>query len=213
MNDGGWTAPCLPWDSLVKIDRATFYGGAGSACKQYDWAFQQSGDKHGIDPVFLAFIAMQEASCNADAGTSNHSERFYEEALMIKAGGDTPGLMQVACSNYEDGICTKDVGKNVDAGTTYLKGRLDASGRNAIKTIGSYNGWFTAADHKDLNNGLGLTQSYPCSDEGRSHGDPQNLDYLQQTLNGLFVGLNPQGDDSWIGDYRCQGNCNNGHLC
>jgi hypothetical protein len=191
----GWTAPFLSWDTLIKIDRPTFYGNVGSACQQYDWAFQQSGDSHGIDPVFLAFIAMQESSCNADAG------------------GPTPGLMQVACENYPDGQCTNDVAKNVDAGAAFLKQQLDASGRNAIKTVGNYNGWFTAGDGTGLNNGRGLTQDYPCSAGGQTNGEPQNLDYLQQTLNGWFVGLNPQGDDNWIGEYQCKGNCGNGQLC
>jgi hypothetical protein len=63
ITGNGWTAPYLSWDSLIKIDRSTFYGNVGKPCQQYDWAFQQSGDSHGIDPVFLAFIAMQESSC------------------------------------------------------------------------------------------------------------------------------------------------------
>ncbi|KAI9768724.1 MAG: hypothetical protein M1840_004719 [Geoglossum simile] len=64
----GWTAPFLHWDSLVKVNRATFYSKIGANCAKYDWAFQASGNKHDIDPVYLAMIAMQESSCNADAG-------------------------------------------------------------------------------------------------------------------------------------------------
>jgi hypothetical protein len=88
LNDGmkgsGWTAPFLPWSSLVKINRTTFYSGVGSACQQYNWAFQQSGDGHGIDPVFLAFIAMQESSCNADAGEFNYPQRYHEGCTDAK---------------------------------------------------------------------------------------------------------------------------------
>jgi hypothetical protein len=120
--------------------------------------------------------------------------------------------MQVACENYPDGRCTKDVAKNVEAGTVFLRKQLDASNNNAIKAIGNYNGWFTAAEADGKNGGKGLTEGYPCSEEGRHNGDPQNLDYLHQTLNGWFVGLDPQGEDSWIGEYQCQG-CNNGGLC
>ena len=188
----GWTAPYLNWTSLVHVNRTVFYTNVGTTCKQYDWAFQKSGDKHGIDPVFLAMIAMQESSCNADAG------------------GSTPGLMQVACENYPDGQCTNEVGANVDAGATYLRKQLDASNWNAIKAIGNYNGWFTAADQTGLNGGKGLTKGYPCSAEGKKNGDPQNLDYLQQTLNGWFVGANPQGAQNWIGEFHCDQTCGNG---
>ena len=120
--------------------------------------------------------------------------------------------MQVACENYPDGKCTKDVAKIVEAGTVFLRRQLDASNNNAIKAIGNYNGWFTAGESGGKNGGRGLTDGYPCSPEGRQHGDPQNLDYLHQTLNGWFVGLNPQGEDSWIGEYQCQ-RCDNGKLC
>ena len=195
MEGDGWTAPYLSWDSLIKIDRQTFYAGAGKECAQYDWAFQQAGDKHGIDPVFLAFLAMQESSCNPNAG------------------GPTPGLMQVACSNYPDGQCTNDVWKSVDAGAAFLRRQLDNNNRNAIKFIGNYNGFFTKQDGTGLNGGRGLTRDYPCSQEGRNNGMPQNLDYLQQVLNGWFLGLNPYGEDNWLGDYHCSGNCDSGHFC
>lgn len=69
---------------------------------------------------------MQESSCNADAG------------------GPTPGLMQVSCDNYPNGVCTDSIQDNVDAGANYLRQQLDASNNNAIAAIGSYNGWFTA---------------------------------------------------------------------
>ncbi|KAH0548349.1 hypothetical protein GP486_007975 [Trichoglossum hirsutum] len=194
LKGNGWSPPHLDWHSLVKIDIATFYSGAGANCRQYDWAFQASGKNNGIEPVFLAMIAMQESSCNKDAG------------------GGTPGLMQVACGNYPDGQCTKDVAKNVEAGAVYLRKQLQASGYNAIKALASYNGWFTAAESNGMNGGRGLTESYPCSPEGHHNGDPQNLDYLHQTLNGWFLGLDPQGQDSWIGEYQCRG-CQNGKLC
>jgi hypothetical protein len=94
----------------------------------------------------------------------------------------------------------------------FLRKQLDASNNNAIKAIGNYNGWFTATEAGGENGGKGLTGGYPCSPEGRQNGDPQNLDYLRQTLNGRFVGLGPQGEDSWIGEYHCQG-CDNSGLC
>lgn len=136
---------------------------------------------------------MQESSCDANAG------------------GPTPGLMQVSCENYPNGVCTTSIQDNVNAGANYLRQQLDANNNNAIAAIGNYNGWFTAGN--GLNGNKGLTKGYPCSSEGKSNGEPQNLDYLHQTLNGWFTGQDPYGDQNWIGTYKCQGNCNSGHVC
>jgi hypothetical protein len=193
LDGDGWDPPFLNFTTVYHIDRSTFYAGAGSNCEQYDQYFQVGGDGHGIDPVILAFIAMQESSCQADAG------------------GPTPGLMQVSCDNYPNGVCTDSIQDNVNAGANYLQTQLQASGNNAIAAIGSYNGWFEAGS--GLNNNKGLTEDYPCSSEGQSNGEPQNLDYLQQTLNGWFTGQNPYGDQNWIGTYKCQGACSGGNLC
>jgi hypothetical protein len=138
-------------------------------------------------------MAMQESSCQASAG------------------GPTPGLLQVSCDNYPNGVCTDSIQDNVNAGANYLQQQLAASGNNATAAIASYNGWFVAGE--GLNGNNGITQSYPCSAEGRSNGEPQNLDYLQQTLNGWFTGQDPYGDQSWIGTYKCQGSCSSGDLC
>lgn len=175
----------------ISID--DFYNGIGSACQQYDQYFQSASSKYGIDAVILAVIAMQESSCNADAG------------------GPTPGLMQVSCDNYPNGQCTDSIQDNVDAGTHYLKSQLDSAGGNAIEAFGSYNGWFTA--NSGLNNNQGLTEEYPCSSEGQSNGVPQNLDYLHQVLNGWLMGLDVYGDDSWIGTYHCDQSCSDGSKC
>jgi hypothetical protein len=120
--------------------------------------------------------------------------------------------MQVACENYPDGQCTNDVGKNVEAGATFIRKQLDATNNSAIATFGNYNGWFTAADANGLNGGMGLTESYACSAQSRQNGGPQNLDYLQQVLNGWILGLDPQGADLWIGEYQCK-QCSGGALC
>ena len=179
-------------DSLIHITRDAFYANFGSACQQYDSYFQSAGDSHGIDPVILAIIAMQESSCNANAG------------------GPTPGLMQVDCSNYPNGQCTDSISDNVNAGANYLANQLSASGGNAVVAFGSYNGWFQSGS--GLNGNKGLTQDYPCSSEGQGNGEPQNLDYLMEIFNGWMLGLDVYGDDSWIGEYQCQGSCNGG-LC
>jgi len=136
---------------------------------------------------------MQESSCNANSG------------------GPTPGLMQVSCDNYPDGKCTGSIQDNVDAGANYLRQQLDGSGNNALQAIGSYNGWFVKGS--GLNGNKGLTKGYPCSSEGKANGEPQNLDYLQETLNGWFMGMDVYGSQSWIGTYKCSGSCSGGDVC
>ncbi|KFY25827.1 hypothetical protein V493_04427 [Pseudogymnoascus sp. VKM F-4281 (FW-2241)] len=145
LTGNGWEPPHLALEDVIHISRPDFYAGVGSRCQQYDSYFQKGGDGHGIDPVILAIIAMQESSCNADAG------------------GPTPGLMQVSCANYPNGVCTDSIQDNVDAGANYLRGQLDAANGNAVSAFGKYNGWFTAG--LGLNGNRGLTTDYPCSEE------------------------------------------------
>ena len=66
--DGGWEPPFLDINSLAHVSLDDYYAGAGARCRQYDAAFRASGDRYGVDPAILAFIAMQESSCNADEG-------------------------------------------------------------------------------------------------------------------------------------------------
>ncbi|KAF3407134.1 hypothetical protein DPV78_001761 [Talaromyces pinophilus] len=193
IDGDGWNPPFMALDDIIHVDLNTFYNGFGSSCQQYDQYFQSAASQYDVDPVILAIIAMQESSCNADAG------------------GPTPGLMQVSCDNYPNGVCTDSIQDNVNAGTNYLVSQLSAFNGNAIEAFGSYNGWFTAGN--GLNNNQGLTTGYPCSSEGQSNGEPQNLDYLQQIFNGWMMGLDVYGDDSWIGEYHCAGQCNGNNLC
>lgn len=90
---------------------------------------------------------------------------------------------------------------NVNTGAKVLMMNLHNAGGNVLRAFGGYNGWFTAG-RKDLNNGHGLTEAYPCSPEGKKNGDPQNLNYLQQMLNGWLLGKDVYGKDNWIGTYR-----------
>ncbi|KAJ4116158.1 hypothetical protein NW768_011130 [Fusarium equiseti] len=198
IRDGGWNPPFLDINQLAHISLEDYYKGVGAKCAQYDENFRASGKKYNIDPAILAFIAMQESSCNADEG------------------GPTPGLMQCAPSNCPNGSgsCQYPVQDNVDCGAQVLRNYLDNAGGNAVHALGAYNGWFTASDNSGYNGGKGLTQDYPCSAEGQSHGVPQNLDYLHEVLNGWFQGYDIYGNDAGLGgSYECQGNCNNGGLC
>lgn len=198
VKGNGWEPPFLDINKLTHISLDNYYKGVGKACKKYDQYFQSSGKKYNIDPAILAFIAMQESSCNADAG------------------GSTPGLMQCDPGNCQNGkrSCQYPIQDNVDCGAHVLRAALDQSNGNAVHALGSYNGWFTASDGTGLNGGKGLTEKYPCSKEGKAHGDPQNLNYLHETLNGWFQGYDMYGKDSNLdGEYNCQQNCNNGNIC
>lgn len=84
MDGDGWNPPYMGIGDVQHISLNDFYAGAGSGCQQFDGYFQAAASQNGIDPVFLAVIAMQESSCNPSAT------------------GPTPGLMQVACSNYPE---------------------------------------------------------------------------------------------------------------
>lgn len=198
VKGNGWEPPFLDINSLTHISLQDYYNGVGQPCQQYDQYFQSSGQKYNIDPAILAFIAMQESSCNADAG------------------GSTPGLMQCDPSNCQNGqsSCQYPIQDNVDCGAYVLRSALDQTGGNAVHALGSYNGWFTASDDTGLNGGKGLTESYPCSSEGRAHGDPQNLNYLHETLNGWFQGYDMYGNDADLdGECDCSQSCNNGSMC
>lgn len=72
----GWEPPFLGIDEIAHISLDEYYAGVGARCQRYDAAFRASGAKYGVDPAILAFIAMQESSCNADEG------------------GPTPGLVR-----------------------------------------------------------------------------------------------------------------------
>lgn len=196
IDGDGWDPPFLDINSLSHISLDDYYGDVGSSCAQYDEYFQSSGSKYNIDPAVLAFLAMQESSCNADEG------------------GPTPGLMQCDPGNCQNGqdSCQYPIQDNVDCGAWVLRTALDDNDGNAVRALGAYNGFFTAGS--GLNGGKGLTQDYPCSSEGQSNGAPQNLDYLHETLNGWFQGLDVYGDDSYIdGSYACTGNCGDGGYC
>ncbi|KAF2717505.1 glycoside hydrolase family 23 protein [Polychaeton citri CBS 116435] len=194
----GWNPPYLDINSIVHINRDQLYGGVGGSCSQYNDEFQSAGDEFGIDPTILAFIALQESSCNADAG------------------GPTPGLMQVDPGNCLDGAssCQYPILANVRAGASYLRDQLNTYNNNIVHAIGVYNGWFTSDDGQAqcCNNGRGLTEDYPCTvNQNYEYGTPQNLDYLHQTLNGWFQGLDPY--DSDIGYYKCDQQCGTGPIC
>lgn len=198
LSSDGWSPPYIGIDDISHIPLEDYYNGVGSNCAQYDAAFKSSGEKYNIDPAILAFIAMQESSCNADADSP------------------TPGLMQCApgnCYEGQGGDCKYPVEDNVDCGAWVLRTYLDAADGNALRALGRYNGWFTAEDNTGLNGGRGLTESYPCSEEGQANGVPQNLDYIHEVLNGWFQGYDIYGDDSDKGGYyNCRGACDGG-IC
>lgn len=81
--ENGWEPPFLDINGLSHISLEDYYAGVGARCQQYDAAFRASGDKYGIDPAILAFIAMQESSCNADEGGPTPGLVSFERFLSL----------------------------------------------------------------------------------------------------------------------------------
>lgn len=68
LNANGWTAPALhinqvKYKGLSEVQDDSLF----SACAPYFDLFNQHGAEHGVPPIFLASIAMQESSCNPSA--------------------------------------------------------------------------------------------------------------------------------------------------
>lgn len=81
--ENGWEPPFLDINGLSHISLEDYYAGVGARCQQYDAAFRASGGKYGIDPAILAFIAMQESSCNADEGGPTPGLVSFEGFLSL----------------------------------------------------------------------------------------------------------------------------------
>jgi len=163
----GWSPPYVAMDDIVTIDLDTAMSTVGTpfgACSQFTSYFESAGDQYGIPPIILASIALQESSCDASA----------------MGAGSTAGLMQISqdkCSGSPGGNCL-DPQFNIDAGAKYLADTVQQTGGNFLLALGYYNGWY-----------LGMTVDEVLAvGQGQCCGCMQNLDYLQQSLNGWFVG-------------------------
>ncbi|EJT98468.1 glycoside hydrolase family 23 protein [Dacryopinax primogenitus] len=181
----GWNPPYVTMDDVVTVDLSTALSTVGTpfaACQSFVGYFESAGQQYGIPPIILASIALQESSCDASS---------------MGAGGTT-GLMQISqdkCGGAPGGNCL-DPEFNIAAGARYLADTVQQTGGNFLLALGYYNGWY-----------IGMTvDAVLAVGQGSCCGCMQNLDYLQQSLNGWFVGEDAYaiGLGSWQNLAVCQ---------
>jgi len=166
-DSSGWRPPFVKIEQLVAMD-------LGQAVKQPNSPFKQCGDfiplfekhgaEHNIPPIMLASFAMQESSCNPNA----------------VGGAGEQGLMQITkdkCGGAPGGNC-KEPDFNIKTAAKYFADTLAKNDYNVIRTIGEYNGWHPGMNHNDAT-AAAYTGCCRCQN---------NLDYLQQFLNGYLQG-------------------------
>lgn len=183
--DGGWKPPHVTVADLITVDLNDALKDPNSpfhACSQHLWAFDQASKKYNIPAILLAAFALQESSCNKDA----------------VGGAGEQGLMQLTrdkCGKAPNGNC-KDVGFNVNAGAKLFTTLLDQNDGNILIAIGNYNGW-------SLGMTIGkATQVQNCHWQN-------NLDYLQQYVNGWVLNLDPYNNKPRLGKYFNLDKCGN----
>lgn len=169
ITSGGWTPPDVKMDMIKTVSleaepaKTTF-----APCQKYNAIFEKYGAKYNIPPIFLAAFAMQESSCNADVKGDD---------------GGAFGLMQITsdkCGGAPGGDCSNpDFNVNMGA-KTFADGLSSANG-NVLVALGAYNGW---------SKGLTKSQAIAAKNTGCCVCQ-QNLDYLQQFLNGWILGVDP----------------------
>ncbi|KAI0823717.1 lysozyme-like protein [Trametes gibbosa] len=180
VNDGGWNPPYVTVNDIVTVDLATALKDPHSpfkACSQFVDTFYEASGTYNIPPILIAAIAMQESSCNPNT----------------VGGAGEQGLMQITkdkCGGAPGGNC-KDPHFNIFAGTNFLSQTLSGNGGNLLLTIGQYNGWPRGMTYGSAT-AAAKTSCCRCMN---------NLDYLQQTLNGWVLNKDPYTSSPRIGKY------------
>ncbi|CAH7685952.1 lysozyme-like domain-containing protein [Phakopsora pachyrhizi] len=169
ITSGGWKPADVKMSMIKSVSleaepaKTTF-----ASCREYFPLFEKYGKKHNIPPIFLASFAMQESSCNPHASGDN---------------GGAYGLMQITkdkCGGAPGGDCSSP-DYNVMMGAKTFADGLSSSNGNVLVALGAYNGW---------EKGLTKEKALQAKAQGCCECQ-QNLDYMQQFLNGWILGLNP----------------------
>jgi len=182
---GGWKPPHVTVADLVTVDLNDALKDPNSpfhACSKYLDTFDRVGKKYNIPSILLASFALQESTCNEDA----------------VGGAGEQGLMQLTKENCgKDHIHTcKEVEFNVKTAAKLFSKLLDQSGGNILVAIGNYNGW-------SLGMTIGkATQAANCHQQN-------NLDYLQQYVNGWILNRDPRTNKPRLGKYFNLDKCGN----
>lgn len=169
INGDGWTPAPVKMGMIKTVTlesepaKTTF-----APCQKYNSIFEKYGRKYNIPPIFLAAFAMQESSCKVNDMGDN---------------GGAWGLMQITsdkCGGAPGGNCA-DPDYNIGMGAKTFADGLSASGGNVLLALGAYNGWEKGLTHSQA---VAAKQTGCCVCQ-------QNLDYLQQFLNGWILGVDP----------------------
>ncbi|GAA5898289.1 hypothetical protein JCM5296_001334 [Sporobolomyces johnsonii] len=172
-----WTPPTIHLSQIRTLDLSTALSMDNSvytACKPYIGLFEKYGEKEGVPPILLAAFAMQESSC--DASTMGDDGGAY-------------GLMQITedkCGDAPDGDCSNPE-YNIKTAAAYFASTLSAHNSSLLLALGSYNGWYE-----------GMTYDAAIAVRSTCCECQQNLDYMQQMLNGWLLGY----DGSQFGTVR-----------
>ncbi|GAA5963238.1 hypothetical protein JCM21900_006563 [Sporobolomyces salmonicolor] len=172
-----WTPPTIHLSQLRTLDLSTAQSMDNSvytACKPYVGLFEKYGEREGVPPILLAAFAMQESSCNPSTTGDD---------------GGAYGLMQITadkCGDAPDGDCS-DPEYNIKTAAAYFASTLAAHNSNFLLALGSYNGW-----HEGMTYDAAIAVRETCCE------CQQNLDYMQQMLNGWLLGY----DGSQFGTVR-----------
>ncbi|GAA6022106.1 hypothetical protein JCM10207_000764 [Rhodosporidiobolus poonsookiae] len=179
----GWTPPTLALSQLKTVTLTEALAMANSAytpCAQYQDLFEKYADQESLPPILLAAFAMQESSC---------------DSTVLGDSGGAYGLMQITedkCGNAPGGNCS-DAEYNVKTAAQYFSKTLEEQDGNFLLAIGTYNGWHKGLSFKDAT----AAASGDCCE------CQNNLDYLEQMLNGWLLGL----DGSQLGTIRNLDTC------
>ncbi|KAF5370720.1 hypothetical protein D9758_001899 [Tetrapyrgos nigripes] len=169
IDGAGWNPPYLGINDIKVVDLADALSKSDSpfhACAPYVDQFYRYGGANNIPPIMLASFAMQESSCNPHT----------------VGGAGEQGLMQLThekCVNAPNGDC-QDPDYNIKTGAEYFARTLKDKGGDLLQAIGSYNGWFKGMTYSDAT-AAANTGCCRCQN---------NLDYLQQFLNGWCQNVN-----------------------
>ncbi|GAA5994421.1 uncharacterized protein JCM10292_002055 [Rhodotorula paludigena] len=143
----------------LTLEEALAKGSLYEPCKPHIKLFEKYGEEYGIPPILLAAFAMLE---NAQ-GTGPY------------------GLMQITddkCGDAPGGNCA-EADYNVKTGAAYFAQVLKDHHENLLLAMGTYNGWY---------DGLTYNKATAAKDSGCCVCQ-NNLDYMQQMLNGWVMGI------------------------
>ncbi|TBU56376.1 lysozyme-like protein [Dichomitus squalens] len=180
LYDGGWNPPHVTVNDVITVDLGAALGDSNTpfkACGPYIDLFYKYAGEHGIPPIIVASIAMQESTCN----------------VHEVGGGGEQGIMQISkdkCGGAPGGNC-QDPDFNIRTGVAFFAQTLSDNGGNLLLTLGNYNGWpkgMTVASATAAR----WTDCCLCQN---------NLDYLVQYLNGWFLNRDPYTGTPRIGKY------------